>query len=472
MFQRLALFALRCSALTLTLSSLVSGRAAAAPEAPAAPEAAPIPETRRAPEAAPAPETPPAPDPEGALIALARDLELVVTELGPDMPWTLHLHNRGPTPIGLMADPGLLWFEVVVPGTPTPQVCRLPEPLWPKGMRRRAEVLLSAGARFSRRFDPRFFCFSDRVQTTLVPDARVIPHFGWPQELRSTVVKGKRVDQPLPSRAPFVAWALSGVPATPEPVSPPNPDSDENDAEPTAEAPWQPPTEGLKNIVGTAIVLSPAYAKWSERPHAPTEGLQVAMLAGSDAEDERAATVTVGLGNAGDTAQLVVVRRELISFDVLGPDGSFECPTVDTGTPDVESFTSLGVRASEQLVVRLIEMCPRGSFSRPGLYEVRATWHGKFSGQALGLDAFVGTVTSPQPTLVRVRSGERSSFLRAAPMVATGKAAKAGTAARAAGEGSAEAPPADEGPADRDGAPDEAPAAPEPPAAPEGTSVE
>lgn len=431
-----------------------------APAADTAPAAAPT--------AAPAP---PAADPEGALIALGRELELVVTETGPDQPWTLHLHNRGATPIGLMADPGLLWFEVAVPGVAAPRVCRLPEPLWPKGMRRRAEVVLAPGERFSRRFDPRFFCFSDLLQTTLVPNARVIPHFGWPVETRQVTVGGKRVAQPLPPTAPFVAWTLPHVPEAPdapEAAAPPEDDgvSDEPSAAPVA--PWQPPSEGLKNIVGSAIVLSTDYAQWSERAPAATEGLQAAMLAGSDAEDERGALVTVGIGNAGQTPQMVVVRRELLSFDVLGPDGGFECPTGDMGTPDVASFSTLRPRKSEQLVVRLIEMCPRGGFSRPGLYEVRATWHAKFSGQSEGIDAFVGTIATPVPALVRVRSGERSSFLRAAPMVAMG--AGAGAPAASGGQ-EAPAEAGQEAPADHEAAPaEEAPPLEAP--APEGTSVE
>jgi hypothetical protein len=466
MFQRLASFALLRSVLLSSIS--VSGLASAAPpDAPAAPVPAPS-------DPAVA-NTAPAASPEEGLLALARDLELVVTESGPDMPWTLHLRNRGSTPIGLMADPGLLWFEVAVPGASSPRLCRLPEPLWPKGMRRRAEVLLPAGERFSRRFDPRFFCFADLVQTALVPGARVIPHFGWPHEPAATVVKGKRAAPPPPAKPSFVAWVSQGTPPPTPPVDA-DPDTDENNAEPTPETPWQPPTEGLENVVGAAIVLSPAYAKWSERPPATADGLQVAMLAGSDAEDERGALVTVGLGNAGQTSQLVVVRRELVSFNVLGPDGPFECETGELGPPDVESFTAFGPRSSEQLVVRLIEMCPAGGFSRPGLYEVHATWHGKFSGQAHGLDAFLGTVKSPRPALVRVRSGERSSFLRAAPMVATGEAPKAAPRApapeAAPADNAPEAPPADDAPGDREGAPDDALPVPEPPAAPEGTSVE
>jgi hypothetical protein len=465
MSRRLASFALLRSMLISGTS--VSSLAWAAPDAP--PSRAPSP-----PDTAAAETAPPAPAEDG-LLALARDLELVVTETGPEMPWTLHLRNRGSTPIGLIADPGLLWFEVAVPGVTTPRVCRLPEPLWPKGMRRRAEVLLPAGERFSRRFDPRFFCFADLVQILLVPGARVIPHFGWPHEPPATVTKGKRVAPPPPAKPSFVAWVLQGSPeAAAAPVDP-DPDKDENNAEPMPETPWQPPTEGLENVVGAAIVLSPAYAKWSARPPASADGLQVAMLAGSDAEDERSALVTLGIGNSGQTPQLVLVRRELVSFEVIGPDGPFECATGDLGPPDVESFTTLAARGSVDLVIRLIEMCPAGGFSRPGLYEVHATWHGKFSGQAHGLDAFVGTVKSPRPALVRVRSGERSSFLRAAPMVATGEARKVGprSAAEAGPADNAPDGPADDAPSDREGAPapDEAPPAPEP-AAPEGTSVE
>lgn len=469
MFQRVAFSAEALFAGALLAGALLAS-ASLAPPALAAPEAAapaPTPAEAAAPTPAPA-----APAPEGSLIELGRDLELVVTETGPEQPWTLHLRNRGATPIGVMADPGLLWFEVAVPGSTTPHVCRLPEPLWPTGMRRRAEITLQAGERFSRRFDPRFFCFHDLVQTTLVPNARVIPHFGWPVETRHATVKGKRTDQPAPAHAPFVAW----VPKPPSPAAPlaPEPAADPDDEDTTDEAriapepPWEPPTEGLKNVEGSAIVLADTYAQWSERVPAPSDGLQVAMLAGSDAEDERAATVTVGVGNAGEDPQTVVVRRELIAFDVRGPDGSFQCPTGDMGPPDIASFSTLGRRASEQFVVRLIEMCPRGGFARPGLYEVSATWHAKFSGQALGIDAFVGTVSSSRPALVRVRSGERASFLRAAPMVAGSEGTRAGGGDAPAGEG--EGQPADDGAGDQ-GSPIDEPPPPEAPA-PEGTSVE
>ena len=417
---------------------------------------------------------------DDAVIALARDLELVITETGPEQPWTLHLRNRGSTPVGVMADPGLLWFEVAVPGVPTPRICRLPEPLWPTTMRRRAALVLPAGERFSRRFDPRFFCFTDIVQTTLVPGAKVTPHFGWPHtEARGGAGKGKAAP-PSGLNGPFVAWA-GAAPA--EAAAPPaegvgeiNDEGAEGGEPPQAAAPWLPPTEGLQTLSGGTLVLTAPYAKWSERTPAPVAGINVAMLAGSDAEDERGAVITVGVGNGAAVPQTVVLRRELFSFDVVGPDGPFACPTGDLGSPDFAAFTTLAPRASEQFVVRLLEMCPRGSFSRPGVYEVRATFHATSSGQALGIDAFVGDVASPRPALVRVRSGERPSFLRAAPMVAgtEGPAAAPAAVAPAPAEGDViEGPeqPSEEQPAEPSPALDNGPAQ-ELPAPPDGTSVE
>lgn len=461
MHRRLLRFALGCSLALAAASSLGSGSLGSPRAAAAA-------------------------DGDDAIIALARDLELIISETGPEQPWTLHLHNRGSTPIGVMGDAGLLWFEVEVPGIASPRVCRLPEPLWPTGMRRRSAQVLGPDERFSRRFDPRFFCFSDIVQTTLVPGAKITPHFGWPHvSPGKSSKKSPNGSEPARAGTAFVAWAVEAPPpesaeAAPAPVE----DALLSGAEEGTEGdersvgPWLPPTEGLENITGASLVLSAPYAKWSERSPAPNPTINVAMLAGTDAEDERGAVVTVAVSNGASVPQRVVVRRELLSFSVIGPDGPFECPPGELGSPDIASFSTLAPRASTQLVVRLLEMCPRGGFARPGVYEVRATFHGKFSGAGLGIDAFVGEVSSPRPALVRVRSGERPSFVRVAPLVAGADGpteapapAPAPPAPDADGhliegpEAPAEEQPAEPSPALDNGPPPEQPA-------PDGTSVE
>jgi len=409
------------------------------------------------------------------LIALGRNLKLEVSENGPEQLWTLQLSNLGDTSIDLVADPGLLWFEVQVPGRASPDICRLPEPLWPTSMRRRAHLVLKPQETFSRRFDPRFFCFADLQQRLLVPNARVTPHFGWPQETAVTKVGGKRSLKTLPPRAPFVAWLMpaSAAPAVEEAPA----ESSEGDAETTSEGspsiPWEAPSEGLKEMQGPTLILSPSYEVWSRPiPKEKLASLTLVALAGSDAEDEKSATVTVGPFNGSSTPQQLFLRRELIDYRVVGPDGAFECPHSETGPPDFGSFSSLKPGKAESMAVRLIEVCPRGGLTRPGLYEVSASFTSKWSGQPLGIEAFVGRIETPRPALVRVRGGDRSSFFRAAaPIVAEGAGAPAAPGAAQQGqEPEAPAEGGQDGDDGHDGA--EEPGAPEAPAGPDGTNVE
>jgi hypothetical protein len=427
-----------------------------------------------------------APDPDSgaALANLTQNLQLEIVETGPDQLWTLHLSNAGASPIGVMADPGLLWFDISVPGQTTPQTCRLPEPLWPTGMRRRAQMVLAPGERFSRRFDPRFFCFADLDQRLLVPGARVTPHFGWPVQAQQPAPKAQRQTSAPSVAAPFVAWPIAaGTPAA-APA-----ESSQELTEPSAEAQEAEalarlPTEGIKHVVGASIELSTAYARWSQAtPRDMSQSLQLVMLAGSDAEDERNVTITVGLSNPTGVPQQVVARRDLLDYEVRGPDGVFECPPGEAGPPDYPSFSTLPPQSTERFVVRLLEMCPRGGFARPGLYEVYVRLHAKWSGVELGLDAFMGTLTADRPAMVRVRSGDRSSFLRAPLVLATGAGGEQEAPRRrtrggepgadAPADGSQESPAQDEAPADHDGtgAPDEAPP-PAPPAPGNGTVIE
>jgi len=424
----------------------------------------------------------PAPEDPGALVALGQDLTLVVTEDGPDQPWTLSLSNQGSQPLGLIADPGLLWFEVTLPGR-APQACRLPEPLRPAAMQRKSVLELHPGEHFSRRFDPRFFCFAELGQLLLVPGARVTPHFGWPREAPEVKKKAKAKAAPTPSvaplAAPFVAWRWPqvGAPASGTSAAPPAaaPSSATERAESegddlstaSSRSPWRWPTEGVKSVEGATLELPASYASWIGAPRrdAPRD-LELVLVAGSDADDERNATVSFGLINPLDRAQQIFVRRELLDYDVQGPDGFFQCPSSDVGSPDFASFTTLAPHAAERLMVRLIEVCPRRSFARPGLYEVHARLTAKWSGQDLGLDAFVGQLNATHPAFVRVRSGDRSSFARL--VVAAG--GSAGATARDGADAPVDVAPdtatPDDAPGDHDtqpGTPDDAPA----PAAPE-----
>lgn len=298
----------------------------------------------------------------------------------------------------LIADPRLLWFEVQTSAAKVPVTCRLPKPLWPEFAARDTRLTVAPGQGFRRTFDPRFYCFATVAQTLLVPNARVVPHFGWPQRTRTVWREGQRSEEVvLPDEPPFVARPLQSSPETGEPLEPSS-----NEAAP-----------GIKQLQGPSLLLSPAYSAWSEPAAASADGpLVLNVTDGTDAEDERAVTITITLHNRSTRAIPIYLRAELVRYEVTGPEGTFECRSDQIPAPsDPSSFTTLQPGRTVKQVERLIEVCPRGAFSRPGLYEVYADYHVPWSGQDLGIDGFVGTLESPRPALIRVRNGEKPFFV-------------------------------------------------------------
>src|SRR5690606_4863414 len=103
----------------------------------------------------------------------------------------------------------------------------------------------------------------------------------------------------------------------------------------------------------------------------------------------------------------VYFRRELLSFEVMGPGGLVSCdPQPDTRAPDRQAFLRLSPGRSMTITSRLVELCPKGTFSRPGFYLVHARFDADDSGEELCLDAYVGRVASETPANVRIRTGE------------------------------------------------------------------
>jgi hypothetical protein len=113
------------------------------------------------------------------------------------------------------------------------------------------------------------------------------------------------------------------------------------------------------------------------------------------------------------------VRRELLTFEVIGPKGGTTCRMHPAQrAPDSSAFTSLGTGGSTTLVTRLAEVCPLDTWTEPGAYSVSARFDSNQSGAEHGMDAFIGTgvTTAPaklvvpgsdankRPTMVIVRS--------------------------------------------------------------------
>ncbi len=169
-----------------------------------------------------------------------------------------------------------------------------------------------------------------------------------------------------------------------------------------------------KQLVGQTFALASSYESWSRArrklasPPDQHADFELELTQGSDAEAERNATVTMSLKNRSSSEQRLFFRRELVSFVVIGPTGDTQVcnPVPEQRAPDRQAFMKLAVGERRVYTTRLTELCPRGSFSAPGLYRVHARFVANADGRDQGLDAFTGTVTSRAAAVLRIRTGE------------------------------------------------------------------
>jgi hypothetical protein len=317
----------------------------------------------------------------------APKVSLTVEERGPGLPWKMTVANRGDAATKVVADPRLLWFDVRVPGKKKLATCRLPEGLFPGKVDKRTQVTLDPGEGVEQSFDPRLYCFAAGGQWQLVPGAIVTPHFGWPEKKKTSWKKGKKVEEPAAKQvAPFVAQ---------------DPDAKLDEADGSA-----------KEVIAEPFALRSDYARWALRglnPEKEDESpIVMTTVQGSDAQAERTATVSVTLKNRSKESQTVYFRRELVKYEVMRPDGLATCdPQPDLRAPDRQAFAKLGPGGSISATSRLVELCPTGTFDKPGLYLVHARFQSTETGEDFQLDSFVGEVTSHGPATVRIKTGEQ-----------------------------------------------------------------
>lgn len=360
-------------------------------------------------------------------------LRLEIVERGAGLPWTLAIVNDGPSPVRVVGDPRLLSLELLPPASddkkakaPKPVSCKLPGELFPEAADPELVRRLRPGEALLHAFDPRLYCFDEDARERLAPGTVVTPSFGWPEKKPKTVWrKGKRVEEPVEQEPPFVARAHG----------PGRPGSD-GDAEKDQDAPADdaatgpsddaatspsdddaPAAEQVKRLTGRAFTLGSSYGA-TPTPERPPEPLALEVRGGSDTSHVRYATIEVRLKNTSREPQRVFFRRELVTFEVMGPDGLFVCdPQPDDFAPDPQGFQRLSPGGSTSAVSRLIELCPDGTFDRPGLYRVHARYDASVSGAEHGLDTFTGRVFSERPAMVRIREGEGGVYFEKRPMV-------------------------------------------------------
>jgi hypothetical protein len=366
----------------------------------------------------------------------AHGLRFEVVEVGPSKTWALAVVNRGTDGMIVAFDPRLLTLELTPPPDPKakktqkppkPRICRLPEELRPTRADAAYTVVLAPGHGLVEAFDPRLYCLPQGGVSAFVPGVRVAASLGWPVETKAVWRHGKREEEVLPQKAPFVAMLAPPPPPAEQDVDagavagdagPNTADATSDAGANPAAAPSTPDASGIvmtdnptaegeqyriKELHGTPFELGADYAPPAKPPAA---GLTFDVTQGSDAETERNATVTVELANRGTTAVEVYFRRELVTLEVSSVDGTTMCdPGPDDRSPDRQAFTRLGAGQSIKVTSRLAELCPTDTFARPGLYLVHGAFDGQNSGSEFGFDAFVGHLGGENAATVRIRKG-------------------------------------------------------------------
>jgi len=344
-----------------------------------------------------------------------------------------------------------------------PRVCRLPPELRREKVVGEFEIVLLPGEGVVEAFDPRLYCLPEQGISPFVAGARVSARFGFAPKTK-VVWKGGRHEEPLPEQPPpFVA-----VVTTPAEVEareraeeakdqaeaeedkrhgrrhqrhgrhrhprhdhdgkrggPPDAGAAQTDAGALPEATVAidaggpassdagvaagdagavaEPVRGVKELVATPVELGSDYAPPPPEKH---DSLELELVQGSDALARPNVTVTFKLTNHEKIARRIYVRRELVSFQVTGPDGTTTCdPQPDERAPDRQAYTLLNANGSISLTSRLAELCPDDTFLRPGLYVVEGQLDAFAPGTEHGFDAFVGKLASSHAVVVRVRSG-------------------------------------------------------------------
>lgn len=399
-----------------------------------------------APSANSAPKTPEA-EPE-ALPPVQAELWIIAPH--PREAWILRIDNTGPKAIRIPADARMLELSVELPefgpapiepeddGKPKnkkfapkkpkakakkPIRCEAPAGLKPSGFPEERALLLAPGESYIDTFDPYLLCFGKNA-AALTGAATVKPRLGF-KVPKAKPSYGKKKAKPEPPKGPF---AVEGTdfPAVFAPQY-------------ELFAPTMVLSYGLTPKAAEVEAKAPEakdgpkentseQGESAEKERAPIVDANAPRLEieGSDFVDagaERSASITVKAKNAGRRSMLAVLRPRMLSFRIDKPDGTGAVCGPDAsprGMPR-DSYKNYKAGESTSFSVLLGEVCPRGTFSRPGIYKILPTLHAEQSGAEHGITAFTAVVDAPKPTILRIKEGTEPFHLRPPKAVPTPK---------------------------------------------------
>jgi hypothetical protein len=382
-------------------------------------------------------------------------------------PWTLRIDNEGDKPMRIPADVRLLRFEIenvevlsTKPGQParirTKKVkCAVPRALRPASFPEPRALMLQPGQSYIEEFDPRLVCFG-KDAAALSGGAVVRARFGWdPQP------KGRAPTAPLavevaeqPPRfsnlreliaptmvIPYVAPKLDpNRPMAAGPTSPAPPPQEAAERKPDrpddagskrrggkradrGERPGNPePAAASPEPVKPAAAPKPETTTSAAPEDINAPRLEIISTPYADVGSARGLSVAVTATNVGHRPTMAALRARMVAFEVNGPDTVVSCDASSaTHSVPREAFRNLKPRDKVTFTVLLAEVCPRQTFSRSGIYRVRATLHANEGGSQFGLTAYTGVSPAATPTLVRLHTAPEPFYKDAPQAVRTPK---------------------------------------------------
>lgn len=314
----------------------------------------------------------------------------------PKGPWVLTVENTGNEAARIPAHAGLLQLTIELPLTeedakrkrPKASVvtCGASGEIHPDVFPDHRALVLEPGQRWVETVDPLLYCFGSKAEAGLVAGATVRGTFGWPQ-------KGK-----VSARPPFVAQSLKKDSFLP-----------------------------VRALAVESVVLPTPPAPSGFAPASSGAPLQVHLdsaaprLTGHledrvDARSPATLTLRFNVKNEGLRPTWAALRPRMIELWVTRPDGSrWICPATSWGGGiPRDLFAKIAAQGTTTLAFQPIELCPLGTFDRPGLYEIRAALNPADGGEMWGLQGYVAPIAADNTARVRLGSA-RQPFYSSAP---------------------------------------------------------
>jgi hypothetical protein len=352
-------------------------------------------------------------------------VELRVEPLSDSTFWRMLVLNRGTEAVRIAADARLLTLEVHPP-EPVPSAdadsaliakgpaasavhraksardakpkvlkCQLPAGMRPVEVDDDRALVLPPGRAYEEVFDPALYCFGSDAAATWTKGGDIIASLGFSNASPPPGPASKK--KPKAPKGPFVVEPAR-FPATVAPVS--------ELVAPPVTRPAAPVSADPTAAPNTASAASPAGD--DDDQGAPRLDLTANPYV--DANGTNDISLAVWIKNTGHRPLRALLRRDGLTFEVNGPTGSTFCGDprpFRTSPPDTLSVVAPGQRVA--LDVLLGEICPDGTFDRPGLYRVRTllTAFSTVAARQSQTGVWSGTATTDArtPSLVRVKTG-------------------------------------------------------------------